>query len=463
MVMNERYSKGLFILFPAIAMMLGWGLRGHIGGGPYGAMIPGAMVALTICMLLDIPSKISALVVVFGVAGVGLGGEMTYGQTLGFLRDLDTVWWGILATTVKGAVWGILAGVVLAMGFLLKKLSKKTIIISFFVMMAGLLLGFKLINEPMLVYFSDPAKPRPESWGALLLGAVALIGYLKYKTSNEDFKIVSRFSVWGLIGGGLGFGIGGLWMVLGAQMPKGVVFHAWWKAMELTFGLLLGGAFGYAAWLSRREIKANCELEEKEEKYSFKNSGKEVIVMLVTGLLIFAVVPFSLEPFIDAASDSDGFMMSALRSIASLFINYAFSGLIMVAAVLYFPKTAWQVGITLTFCHTIIDLADDHIIEIFTNSPVMASVVSIVLATLVVAVITAYYQAKESIKRNMFLILTWSTVFISTFKIIFYSQKMNLEGVSLSKMFFGLFVVDIAFLVFAVVVTWLAIRKIKAN
>jgi hypothetical protein len=400
---------------------------------------------------------------VFGVAGVGLGGEMTYGQTLGFLRDLDTVWWGILATTVKGAVWGVLAGAVLAMGFVMKNLSKKTIIISFFVMMAGLLLGFKLINEPMLIYFSDPAKPRPESWGALLLGAVALIIYLKFKTSAEDFKIISRFSVWGLIGGGLGFGIGGLWMVLGAQMPKGIVFHSWWKAMELTFGFLLGGAFGYAAWLSRKEIKANCELKEKEESYSFKNSHKELVVMLATGLLIFAIIPFSLEPFVDAASAGDGFIMTGLRSIARIFVNYAFFGMIMVATVLYFPKAAWQIGITLTFCHTVIDLADDHIIEIFTNSPVLASVLSIVLATLVVAIITAYYQAKESVNRNMFLILTWSTVFISTFKIIFYPQKMNLEGLSLGNIFFGIFVVDIAFLAFAVVVTWLAIRKIDAN
>lgn len=461
MVKNEKYSKWMFILFPAIAMMLGWGLRGHIGGGPMGAMIPGAMVALTICMLLDIPAKISALIVVFGVAGVGLGGEMTYGQTLSFLRDLDTVWWGILATTVKGAVWGILAGAVLAIGFVMKSLSKKTIIISFFVMMAGLLLGFKLINEPMLIYFSDPEKPRPESWGALFLGAVAIISYLKFKTTKEDFKIISRFSVWGLIGGGLGFGIGGLWMVIGAQMPDGIVFRAWWKAMELTFGFLLGGALGYASWLSRKDIKVNCELKEDEKKYSFKSSYKEMAVMLAAGLLIFAIVPLSIEPFVDAASDGDGFIMTGLRSIARIFVNYAFFGLIMIVAVLYFPKAAWQVGITLTFCHTVIDLADDHIIDIFTNYAVLASVLSIVLATLIVAVITAYYQTKENINRNMFLVLTWSTVFISTFKIIFYPQKMNLEGVPLGKIFFGLFVVDIAFFVFAVLVTWLAVRKVK--
>jgi hypothetical protein len=460
--MNEKYSKGLFIFFPAIAMMLGWGLRGHIGGGPMGAMIPGAMVALTICLLLELPAKMSALVVVFGVAGIGLGGEMTYGQTLGFLRDLDTVWWGILATTVKGAVWGVLGGTVLAMGFVLKNLSKKTIIVSFLVMMAGLFVGFKLINEPMLIYFSDPVKPRPESWGALLLGAVALITYLKFTITSDDFKIISRFASWGLIGGGLGFGIGGLWMVLGAQMPKGITFKAWWKAMELTFGFLLGGSLGYAAWLSKKELKANSKLYENEEEYSFKTSYKELGIMLLTGLLIYAIIPFSLEPFVDAASESDGFILTMLRSIARIFVNYAFYGLIMVAVVLYFPKAAWQIGITLTFCHTVIDLADDHLVEIFTNSPVVASLLSILITSLVVGLIVAYYQGKTKQNRNMFLILTWSTVFISTFKIIFYPQKLNLAGQSFNEIVFGLFVVDIAFLMFAVIVTWMAFYKVKA-
>lgn len=463
MVEKERYPKWIFILFPALAMMLGWGLRGHIGGGPFGAMIPGAMVALVICLLLEIPSTITSVIVVFGIVGIGLGGEMTYGQTLGFLKNPDTVWWGILATTIKGAVWGVLGAAVLSIGFLLKRLPKKTIIISLLIMMVGMLLGFKLINEPMLIYFSDPAKPRSESWAALLLGAIALILYLKFKISKDHFKIVSRFSVWGLIGGGLGFGLGGLWMVMGSRMPEGIVFHAWWKAMELTFGLLLGGALGYAAWLSRKELKINCEETATPESYSFKFLNKELGIALITGLLIFAIIPLSLEPFVDAASESDGSFMASLRTLAMMLVNYAFYGLILIAAALNFQKAAWQIAITLTFCHTVIDLADDHIIEIFTNSPVLASVLSILVATLIVGWITVYYQGKSNQTRNMLMILTWSTVFISTFKIIFYPQKMHLAGLSFNQIIFGLFVVDIAFLIFAIVLTWLTLRRITTG
>ncbi|MEI6139137.1 MAG: hypothetical protein WCP85_07725 [Mariniphaga sp.] len=194
-----------FIVFPAVTMLLGWGLRGYIGGGPFGAMIPGAMVAFSLCILLGLPLKPSAIIVVFGVAGIGIGGEMTYGQTLGFLRSWDTTWWGELGITIKGGIWGLLGGAILATGFFYRQLSKKTITIAYLMLFIGMLIGFKLINQPMVIYFSDPAKPRFESWAALLLGAVFYLLYLRQNTSKETFKIIFQFAFWGLIGGGLGF------------------------------------------------------------------------------------------------------------------------------------------------------------------------------------------------------------------------------------------------------------------
>ena len=120
--------------------------------------------------------------------------------------------------------------------------------------------------------------------------------------------------------------------------------------------------------------------------------------------------------------------MTVLGSVARILVNYAFYGLILITVALYFPKAAWQIGITLTFCHTVIDLADDHLVEVFTGSPILASILAIVIATILVGLITAYYQGKNNQNRSMLMILTWSTVFISTFKIIFYPQKTNLAG-----------------------------------
>lgn len=460
MTTNDKYSKWLFIVFPAVAMMLGWGLRGHIGGGPFGAMIPGAMVAITICMLLELPATFASLLVVFGVVGIGLGGEMTYGQTLGFLRQPDTVRRGILATTIKGSVWGIFGGAVLSAGFLVKKLSKKTIAISFLVMMVGMMLGFKLINEPMLIYFSDPVKPRSESWAALLLGALALIIYLKTRTPKDDFKVVWQFSKWGLIGGGLGFGIGGLWMVMGSRMPEGIMFHAWWKAMEFTFGLLLGGALGLAAWINRKQLKGLVGKGEQSESYNFKTSVKELGIALIVGLLIFWFISFALTPIESMVENNSGFLYSVVGAIVGIFENYVFAGLIMVMAALYFPKAAWQIGISLTFCHTVIDLSRDHIVKVVETNPQLVGLLSISLATLLVGLFVAWYQGKENKKRNMLMILTWSTVLLSTYKIIYYPQKMNPDG-SFGEVIIGLFVVDITFLVLAIAVTWMALKKIQ--
>lgn len=253
--MNDNFSKTRFILFPAVSMLLGWGLRGYIGGGPFGAMIPGAMVALTLAMLLKLQVRASSVLLVFAVFGIGMGGEMTYGQTLGFLKNLETVWWGTAGTTLKGAVWGLLGGTLLSLGLVFKKIAKNKIIIAITLLIIGMFIGFKLINDPMLLYFSDPQKPRPESWAALLTGAIFFLVYLKWKTSADVFKIVFRFAFWGMIGGALGFGLGGFWMVLGSRLPN-VVFNSWWKAMEFTFGFLLGAFLGYAAWLSKKEINA---------------------------------------------------------------------------------------------------------------------------------------------------------------------------------------------------------------
>ena len=91
--LSGKYPPWLFVAFPALAMMLGWGLRGHIGGGPFGAMIPGAFVALSLGLLLELPAAATSVLLVFAVFGIGMGGEMTYGQTLGFLRNPETVWW----------------------------------------------------------------------------------------------------------------------------------------------------------------------------------------------------------------------------------------------------------------------------------------------------------------------------------------------------------------------------------
>lgn len=407
---SANFSIWTYLLFPGIAMLLGWGLRGYIGGGPFGAMIPGAMVALAISMLLGFQGGFTSLVVVFGVVGVGLGGEMTYGQTLGFLKNPDTVWWGTLATTVKGAVWGLGGGAIIGLGLIQNRVPKKTILISLAFLLAGLFIGFKLINDPKLIYFSDPInKPRSESWGALFIGALALIGYLKIKIEKDDFKILIRFAKWGLISGGLGFGLGGLWMVLGTYVPL-MVFSSWWKMMEFTFGLLLGAGLGYAAWLSRNEFSSEQKIKTGNIELG---KGKEIISILVISLVVYFVYPALMEPIADQLNYDQGILSGLTGDLFRLLINYAFYGFVMILIVLYKKELAWQIGITLTFCHTTVDLMRDMRPQPDVHVNMWIQIIVVLVLTMIVAYLVAHYRRGKNVNNSMFQILIWSTMTIA--------------------------------------------------
>jgi hypothetical protein len=458
--MSRNYTKFIFILLPAIAMMLGWGLRGHIGGGPFGAMIPGAMVALSICLLLKLPASVTSIVVVFGVFGVGLGGEMTYGQTLGFLRNPETVWWGTAGTTLKGAVWGLLGGTVFSLGFLFHRVPKKVIINGLLLMLAGFFLGFKLVNEPMLLYFSDPAKPRPESWAALLFGAVVLLGFLRYRIDLPDFKLVLRFALYGLVGGGLGFGLGGFWMVLGSHLPD-VLFRNWWKAMEFTFGFLLGGALGLAAWKSRFAIKNYFQKENLAEETEIL-LVKEFGILLAVALFTHWLWPNLLESFVYAGSVNDGFGLSMIRGIARVLVNFAFYGFIFVLVIMRFPKMAWQIGITLTFCHAAIDLVRDFYPDLNPWAPFTMHFLWVFIMTAVVGLLTVYFSRRENSVINMFLLLIWSCIVVSLLRLVFLSGSLSVSGMSFCEVVCSRFFVDAFFISNAIAVLWI-IFNMKKN
>jgi hypothetical protein len=227
-----------FVLWPALAMSLGWGLRGYIGGGPFGAMIPGAMVALIPCRLLGVEGGRAALAAAFGAVGVGFGGEMTYGQTVGFARESGTLAWGLAGLALKGAVWGLTGGAFVAAGF--AKVGVKRLAVALSAFVAATALGWAVVNQPKLLYFSNLLdRPREEVWAGLLLGGLAFWLVLR------DVPAVARFAAAGFVGGGLGFGLGGFWIFIGESV--GFETAPWWKLMEFTFGALFGAALGWAA------------------------------------------------------------------------------------------------------------------------------------------------------------------------------------------------------------------------
>lgn len=250
----DQDSLALFLLLPAVAMSLGWGLRGTIGGGFWGAMIPGAIVTLSLCHLLGWRNSLG-IVAAIGTVGVGIGGQETYGETIGLVRDgkgllPETMLWGLVGLMTKGAMWGLSGGVLIGLGFMHAKYRWWEIAIGLALMLSATYLGWQFVDRAELAYFS---RTRGEVWVGLTLGAAALATYL-LALRRETTSL--SFALGGMLAGGAGFGGGGLWFVRGATLPEPYRGWEWWKCMEFTFGALYGLGLGMVAYRLRDTLRA---------------------------------------------------------------------------------------------------------------------------------------------------------------------------------------------------------------
>lgn len=452
---GQKYSLLYFTLFPAITMLLGWGLRGFIGGGPYGAMIPGAMVMIAICMLLDVPLLFAAIAVVFGTAGTAMGGEMTYGQTIGFLRDTDTVWWGFTGTSVKGGVWGLSSGLFIGLGLVHERIKVKTIITGFLIFLIGFVIGLKLINDPKILYFSDLFnQPRSESWAGLLFASAGLLIYLRTKITAGDFRIILRFVLYGLLGGALGFGFGSLWITVGSKYGAQLLVVDWWKMMEFSFGFLLGGFLGFAAWKCRN---INASTYPKVETKLSKSFSIELIAALLIGTFIYAIMQL-FESYLETINGRNGIFYTSVATIGRVLTSYLFIGCMLILIALRWPYLGFQIAVTLTFCHCMIDLVtDDRLFPGLQSLPLLF--ITTIVPSFIVSVLVALFQRKPFVLRSMFLILVWSTTAVAVIRMIAGGEFIFNSQHSLSQVIIGdLFVFNV-FIIAAILVSVMVIKN----
>lgn len=379
-------------LLPAVAMMLGWGLRGFIGGGPFGAMIPGAMVLLAL-KLNKTPKDVS-LLAAFAAIGIGFGGEETYGQTVGFVVKPETFWWGALGLGLKGAVWGALGAMIMALSTLP---SPRLVTIASLLMLAATELGWRLVNQPKLIYFSNRLdRPREEIWAGFLLASIALALLLKQY----------RFAAWGAIGGFVGFGLGGVIHGICNIFLGPWKLHSW-KYMEFTFGFFFGLALAHVPLP-----------ETPEPNHSEPNGVLQVLAAIAITAYLFAAYP--------ALPVRYGYMLAAVP---------------LLIALTKLPWLAKHAAYTVTFTAFAFDLARYWSRE-YKLGPAEPAYAVAVLLSIAFAFAVNHYGKNT---RTMLELMTWSAVGIALIKF----------AISPGGIFDG---IALAFFAMALAVSWLIRR-----
>ena len=371
-------------------MSLGWGLRGSIGGGSLGAMIPGAMIGLVLCVLLGRQSD-SGVIAAFAAIGVGFGGQETYGQTVGFSLQPDTFWWAILGFVIKGAAWGLLGGAFIGLALERPHYTNRQLLAGFVIMVIGTWLGWRYLNNPKLIYFSNRLdRPREELWAGLWLGGLLLLVWLRS-------RVPSMFALYGAIGGGIGFGVGASLQPMGraawAGMPLG-----WWKAMELTFGALLGLAYVLCAWSLRNQLagaRSSAVVVGPALPRAFLAAAMAIVLAIVSG------------QYLPARFD------------------YAIAGAVLASLILFSESLAWQTAITATYAAFAWDFLD---YQTFAPPPLAWTVV--VITTVVVTIIVARYPRTLA----MLLLLTWTAV-ASAFRYLLPPSTVGRESLTMLMVF----------------------------
>ena len=365
------------LLIHSIAMSLGWGLRGTIGGGSVGAMIPGSMIGLCLARVIQLPKRQWAIFTAFCAIGFGIGGQETYGQTIGLLKSSETAAWGMLGLTIKGAVWGLNAALMIWIGLQADRLNPVRKWAGIVILTIFSIVGWKLVNQPKWIYFSDPVhQPREEVWFGLFLGA--FLAGLYFAISGKCRNLAS-FLVCGFLAGACGFGLGSIWLLVGFQLPEPYQKGPWWKLMEFSFGAILG--LGFA--LGSRFLRSP---ESQEDADPVCEPMPRVWVSIMEGSLAVVVA-----------------------MVGSYFCPYRlnFSVLVPVMLILIsvLPIAGWHLALSFTMIGFFRDVWMD-VCKKWEIQPTHWQM--IVLILLVVALIDWFVRRPGFRLRSAFLILTWA-------------------------------------------------------
>jgi hypothetical protein len=306
--MVERSGQGgaqfvAGVVLAGLAMSVGWGIRGDYGHEA-GALVPGALVALAVCLAAGREDwwRRAGIMGMAGAVGWAFGGQMSYGRVIGYTAAssfLD-VCYGYASLGIIGGLWAGIGAAFLAMSVTrprcwLEQFARPLAVLAVVwlvihltgvtdrlagwhefhdtdwvgaasallvaavcaavfprdrsacgfiaVLVVGWWAGYLLLVELLGLHMTPP---RSDNWA----GCTGLFVALLLDLRRRKDRVALLLTCWGFIIGGLGFVVGDFTHMLGrAQWGPIGRYEAlqgldYWKWMEQVFGLVTGLGVG---------------------------------------------------------------------------------------------------------------------------------------------------------------------------------------------------------------------------
>jgi hypothetical protein len=309
------------IMLSGLAMSVGWGFRGDYGHEA-GAMVPGALLGLAICLASGRADwwQRSTIMAFCGAVGWAFGGQMSYGKVIGYTAasSLPDVAYGYGSLFLIGGLWAGIGSAILALsitqsrsylerfagplvalwlGWFAMDISGLTEWLAetwylhdtdWFAALSALLIagayavivprsrpacfcimllaggwwaGYIILTGLLGLHMTPP---RSDNWSGCVGLFIAVVFYLVRQKNRAALDV----TLFGFLAGGIGFAVGDFFNMLGrAQWGPIGRFEAlqgldYWKWMEQLFGLIMGLGVGL---VFLRRLRPNLAPPEEDQ------------------------------------------------------------------------------------------------------------------------------------------------------------------------------------------------------
>ncbi|GMW01778.1 MAG: hypothetical protein AMXMBFR84_29150 [Candidatus Hydrogenedentota bacterium] len=236
----ELHDRILRACFVAIAVGAAWGIRGSFGH-VLGAMFPGAMLGLAFVYVTGQESLVKRMphIAAISAAGIGLGGDISYGLLHGYAQadTFRNFAYGMFTLLLCGGAWGAYGGAMV--GLLLER--DRSVAVDWVGGILATILSGGLAW--VIIYKVIGFDVNPFRSNALTGFAGGLIGMFAWLVYRKRFRSI-RAGLLGFMGFGLGMSLGRLLANMVRNLEPALETNHW-NIMEISVGLVGGFVFTF--------------------------------------------------------------------------------------------------------------------------------------------------------------------------------------------------------------------------